>query len=395
MNRTMAAPIRYLDGALTALRSLGFPPPEEVHAPAVAQISKLSKVDEGRVVAIARVLQHSSHVNEVLRANVATARVSDRYAVIIESFDSIRDDAKRMVDQLEDGRLDLKERAQNAWMSFTRGTLTRRFNKIREAYLDVTRDGCAALEQESLFLKMYGDFRLAMKEGEILAHELLDQQAQRLQAAKASLSDAQAAVDGAVDRIGADFGRLTLSRDEASRAVAEEDGLYQIAKDLADQLATGYMASEFIMARVNQIHAVKRRVHERMVSFFSTNETVFTGLDAAFTAQQGLHETTATQDAMLDGINKSLEAISTDGNELLKRGIKAGYGATIAFESMQKLVDSVVNWQSESIKEIENARQESTETAAKIVEYGEAGKKRFAALVQGAPASGALTHQSV
>ena len=61
------------------------------------------------------------------------------------------------------------------------------------------------------------------------------------------------------------------------------------------------------MARLVQTTDVKERVYSQSVSFFGTNETVFTALNASFTSLQGLHESTQTPDAMKEGVNRSLE----------------------------------------------------------------------------------------
>lgn len=387
----VAAPMKYLDRAVSALRSLGLVAPEDNNTPAIVLVTQLSNVDEARVIAIARVLQQSSHFNAVMRDEVASAKVSDRYTTIIRSFDSIRDDAKRMVDQLGDGKIDLRERAQNLWMSVTRGDIPSRFEKIRDIFLDVSKDTGGQLDRESRIIAMYGDFRFSIKEAEILAHELLDLQAKRLADAKASLEQAQSTVAGADQTDAAAYGRLVMTRDEALRDMQDEDAKYQVAKDLADNLQVAYATSEAVMARVHQSHEVKKRVNQRSILFFSTNETVFTALNTAFTTQQGLHETTQTLNAMVEGTNKGLETVAEVGDGLLREGLKAGYGGTIGVESVRKLVDAVVRFQETSIGEIEDLRAQATRDADEIAAYVEQGKKRFAALILPSTKSGAAS----
>ena len=58
-------------------------------------------------------------------------KVGDRYERIAQAFDSIRDDAKSMVDQLADGRLGARERLANLWMRATCGDIGARFARIR------------------------------------------------------------------------------------------------------------------------------------------------------------------------------------------------------------------------------------------------------------------------
>jgi len=382
MTAVAAVPMKYLDKAVTTLRSLGLPAPQEAHVPAVAQITALANLDEAKVITVARVLQHSSHFNALMRDEISSSKVSDRYTTIIRGFDSIRDDAKRMVEQLADGKIDFREKAQNLWMSVTRGDIPSRFAKIKDTYLEVSRDSGGQLDRERNILEMYKDFRFSMKEAEIVAHELLKLQEGVRDVAKAALQSAQSAVESADKTDGAAYGRLEMARDEAIRTLQDEDGRYQIAKDLADNLQVAYATSEAVMARVQQSHEVKKRVHQRSVTFFATNETVFTALNAAFTSQMGLHESTETLNAMTDGISKGLESIADVGDDLLKKGLKAGYGATIRAESVKKLVDAVVGFQETSLREIEDLRQQATKDAAEISDYVEQGKKRFAALMQ-------------
>ena len=63
----------------------------------------------------------------------------ERYRQITESFNSIRDDTKKMVDQLDDQKIDLFERINNVWMKISRGDVADRFDTIKEVDLDVTR----------------------------------------------------------------------------------------------------------------------------------------------------------------------------------------------------------------------------------------------------------------
>lgn len=373
----------YLDRAMAAMRSLGLVAPQENNAAAVALVTQLATLDEARVVAIARVLQQSGHFNAIMRDEISSARVSDRYTEIVRAFDSIRDDASAMVEQVRDGKVDLGERLQNLWMKVTRGDIPSRFDKIRRVFLEVSRDASEQLEREARVLEMYADFRLSIKDAEIQAHELLALQVQALASAKAGLHQAQEAMEAAGPAgDAAATGRLAILRDEALRTVQREEARYQLAKDLAENLQVNYATSEAIMLRVHQSHEVKRRVNQRSVVFFSTNETSFTALNLAFTTQLGLHESTQTLNAMTEGTSKGLEAVASIGDEILHDGLKAGYGPTLGVDSVRKLVDAVVRFQESSLQEIEALRAQATRDSAEISAYVEQGKQRFAALVQ-------------
>ena len=112
--------------------------------------------------------------------------LSDRYTKVTDAFNTIRDDAKTMVEQLEDGKINSWERLQNAWMKATRGDIPARFDKIKKVYLDVAKDTNDQIEREHTILTAYQDFRGALKEAEILALQVLKTAEQKLQAQKRS-----------------------------------------------------------------------------------------------------------------------------------------------------------------------------------------------------------------
>jgi hypothetical protein len=102
----MTTPIQYLDKAMTRLRDLGLVPDKTEEAPIVALLHRVSDLDETKVVAIARTLSQASLFNQVVREQIAAMALGERYAKITDAFNSIRDDAKTMVEQIEDGRID-------------------------------------------------------------------------------------------------------------------------------------------------------------------------------------------------------------------------------------------------------------------------------------------------
>jgi hypothetical protein len=134
------------------------------------------------------------------------------------------------------------------------------------------------------------------------------------------------------------------------------------------------------MARLMQTTNAKERVYQQSVSFFSTNETVFTALSASFTGLFGLHESTETLNAMKEGVSKSLETLSEIGGKVQEEALKAGYGPTIRADAVKKLVDSVVNFQEKSRTIIDEMRVQATRNSAEIRDAVEDGKKRLAQL---------------
>ncbi len=378
----MSTPLKYLDKALNSLRDLDLMPADSKEAPVIALLNQITDLDEDKVVAIAMTLNQASLFNEVVREQVSAMQIGERYEEIIKSFNSIREDAKGMVEQLEDGKVNTWERVQNVWMKVSRGDISGRFDKIKNVYLDVAEDSKDQIQREHLILTAYQDFRGALKESEVLALEVLKIAEDKLDAAKAEL---QASMDVLGEFKGddaADRARLELTRDERMRDVQTADKRYQISKDLSDNLTVGYNTSEVVMARLIQTTNAKERVYQQSISFFGTNETVLTALSASFTGLHGLHESTETLNAMKEGVSRSLEDLADIGGKVQEAAIRAGYGPTIRADAVKRLVDSVVSYQEHSRIIIEEMRKLSTQNAEEIRDAVEEGKQRLARLVE-------------
>ena len=382
MNVT-ASPMKYLEKAMSGLHSLGLVPegkPEE--APVVALLNQITGLDEERVVAIARTLSQASLFNEVVREQVQAMEVGERYETIVEAFNSIRDDAKSMVKQIEDGRLDTFERLSNVWMKVTRGDIAQRFDKIKDTYLDVTRATRDQIGREQTILDAYQDFRGALKQSEVLALEVLKKAEGKVEAARAEVQSAMQALAAFQGEAGAERARLELARDEKVRSLQDTEKRYQVAKDLSDNLTVSYNTSEVVMARLHQTTNAKERVYSQAVSFFGTNEVVLTALSASYTGMFGLHESTQTVEAMKEGVSRSLEDLAEVGGKVQEAAVKAGYGPTIRADAVKKLVESVVAWQTRSREIIEEMRRQSTANAQEIRNAVEDAKRRMAHLAQ-------------
>jgi hypothetical protein len=381
MAENLPSPMQYLDKAMGALRGLGLLPSETEEAPITHLLEQISDLDEERIVVITRTLSQASVFNDVVREQIAAMNIGERYEKIAGAFDSIRDDAKSMVDQLADGRISFTERLANLWTKMTRGDIADRFDDIRKTYLDVARDTRTQIEREHTILEAYRDFRGALKQSEVLAFEVLKTAEARLDAEKKALSD-RAADAARPTNDQAERAKRELARDEALRAVQAMEKRYQIAKDLSDNLTVGYNTSEVVMARLMQTSSAKERVYAQAVSFFSTNETVLTALKASFTGLAGLHEATRTVEEMKEGVSKSLETLSEIGDQVQEAALKAGYGPTIRADAVKKLVDSVVSFQERSREIIAEMRVLATRNAEEIRESVEDGKRRLARLTQ-------------
>ena len=391
-NPNQLSTFQYLDKALGGLKELGLSSSEAEPAPIIALLNKIADLDEDKVMAIARTLNEATFYNEVVREEISGMHVGERYKDITEGFNSIRDDAKSLVEQYSDGKLDTMERVSNIWMKMTRGDIASRFDNIREVYIDVAKETDNQIKREQTILDAYLDFRGALKNAEVLALDVLNKGEAELKAAKAEVEKAVAIVEAYTGKDAAKRARLELDRDERLRALQTTDKRYQIAKDLSDNLTIGYNTSEVVMARLVQTKNAKERIYAQSVSFFSTNETVLTALTATFTGMFGLHESTETLNAMKKGIEDSLTTLSEVGGKVQEAALKAGYGPTVSAAAVKTLVDSVVAYQERSQDIITEMRKLATENSKEIREVVEDGKRRLTKLAQSG-ASAALDLQ--
>lgn len=367
---------KYLDRAVDVLEKFGLSKDEEVPAELIRLLEEVRHVDEAKALAIARTVKHMSTFNKLVRENVENINVGNRYLEISQMFDSIRDDSKKLIGQLDDGKIGVTEKMSNLWMRIQRGTPYARFEKIVEVYRDVCADTKDQLNREQKVMDGYIDFRFALKEAEILARELLEAQIPHFEKAKAALATSQQAVD---DHKGDEstLGRLELARDEARNEFQKQDRLYQLTKDISENLSIGYDVGETLITKLKQTHDVKDQVYRRAVTFFTTNEHVFTILGTVYTSQQGLHEAVESTEALKRGVNKSLEDVAELGRELERAALKAGYGSTIEAGSLEKLVKAISDYQVDSLHMIAELRKESEENAREIRRVVEEGKKRY------------------
>jgi hypothetical protein len=367
---------QYLDRALDVLKKFGgdrATAPQEL----ISLLENVKHLDEAKVLAIADVIKHMSSFNALVRENVESVQIGNRYIDIASMFDSVREDSKRLIGQLEDGKISGTEKISNWWMKIRRGTPSDRFEEITQVYTDVAKDTKDALRNEEQIMDAYIDFRFALKEAEVLARELIDTHTPILEDAKQGLSEAQEALDNYTGTDEGGKSQLELRRDEARHRYEQEDETYQLLKDIAENLEIGYDVGETLITKLKQTHDVKERVYRRAVTFFTTNEHVFTILGTVYTSQHGLHEVTQATEAMKEGVNRGLEDVADLGRELERAALRAGYGSTIDPESVQKLVDAISGFQIESLEMIAELRRESEESAKAIRKSVEQGKKKY------------------
>lgn len=372
---------QYLERAVTGLRSIGINMAQPVaDAPVLALLDKVAQYDSSKVTAIATVLQQSTGFNSMVRDQLEGMDVSSRFMDITNSFTSIREDAAAMAVWMEDGRLDAMEKLKLAWMNVRRGSIPSRFADIRKHYVAVCKTANEQIARESAILDAYMDFRLAMKTAEVNAQEVLAVASEALAQRSRELDEANTAVSAGTAG-GAELAALELRRDLAVRELQNEDKRYQIVKDIADDLRVGYNTAEMVFARVSQVHVVKERQYQRMVSFFSTNEIVLTSLAVSFTTNQGMAEATRTLNATTEGINQGLEAVGSSSQQQLNDALKASYGSTIRVDSVRALAQATLTFQSDMKSLTDSYRIEASNAAKEIATVVEDAKRAFADLL--------------
>lgn len=345
-------------------------------------ISKLEVIDSDNALAIGRIMQMSGAFNEVVRQQISSVNIGQRYAEIATLFDSIRNDTKDMVTWMQDGKLDWAERAKMSWMKLSRGTVNDRFEEVHRTFLSVIQDSTKQIEVESKILAGYQQFRFSIKEAEVAASTILTKATTALSAAKEKASTASASAQA--ENLDATVRtQLELARDIALHEAQESEKVFQIAQDLVNGLKVAYNTSDIVFARLQQNVDMKERIQQQSSAFFSTNETTFTALSAAFTSTQGLAESTNALEQMKAGANAAIEDLATLGNTQLERSVKAGYGATISAESVAKLADSIVSYQENLSQLVGQLRTDATENANEIARINENTKARFVAISQG------------
>ncbi|MEM1305285.1 MAG: cell surface protein, partial [Planctomycetota bacterium] len=107
---------KYLDRAKGVLQEFGVLGQEEPASELLRLLEEVRGIDEAKVLAIAGVIKHMSQFNQMVRDNVEDINVGNRYLEISQMFDSIREDSKKLIAQLDDGKISFGEKASNLWM---------------------------------------------------------------------------------------------------------------------------------------------------------------------------------------------------------------------------------------------------------------------------------------
>lgn len=371
----------YFDKAMTKIQQLGLAPApgREQLSAIMPLIQRIEHLDPQNALLIARVMDQSSNFNEIVRTKISSIEIGARFLTISSEFDDIREDTRNLVSWMEDGNLDWKEKAQMKWMEMRRGTVSERFGEIQKTFAAVMEDTNDQILMEESVLSAYLDFRFSIKESESSAYTILAKAEQEWDAKKTDLVAAGEKINAATNQ--AEKSKFELERDHLLAQTQSSETLYQIAKDLAENLKVAYNTSELVFARLQQNIGMKRRIYEQSVTFFTTNEVVFTGLSAAFTSTQGLAESTNALESMKRGVNQSIEALADIGGTQLESSTRAGYSGTVDAKSVAKLANAIVEYQQKLNSLVTDLRKEATTNAEEIETVNNAAKESIVALI--------------
>lgn len=371
--------MQYLEKATTALSKLGIVPKEDQHSPIAGMLQELAKVDENSTLVIARTLQKAELMNTAVRSQVADMQLGTRYEGITLLFDSIITDTQTRVKQIDDGKLTFGDKVGNLITKVRRGSITSRFDKVRKLYLDVAKDTQAQLEREKIIERAYLDYRSALKEAEVIAAQMEKKQKVITESALNHLKEVTAAVSTAPDAEAK--AKAQNIQAEAQQSYDTESSRYNLINVITLNLTQAYNVGDVVITKLHQITEVKTAVFQQAVTFFTTNESVFTSLDATLTALAGLQESHRALDAMKSGISKSMKVLAEESGKTQMAAIHSAYGATIDVESVKALLESTIKFKTDSQVVIQQLRKQSAENNIAIADVVEKGKARYVALI--------------
>lgn len=372
----------YLERAKAGLSSIGIRLTGPVEtAPILELLEKVQHYDEQKVIAMAATLQQSSSFHRTVREQLKGLDASALYQSITDAFDSIRSDSAKMEGWSADGELNMLERLQTMFIKIRRGSIPDRFAEIEKNYLASVQIVGKEIKREEVIRDSYFDYQMAMKQAVITSQEVLQVATAAVATRKAELSACNEAVDAADVNDAITLSGLELKRDEALRAMQQEDKSYQVAKDLSEDLVVGFNTAKVIFAHMEQDSVIKDRLHQRMISFFAGQEGVMTALSAAYTTKSGLKNATNVLRSMKDGTEKSIEALARSTNLEVRDAIGLAYGPALAPSPVRQLGEAIVNLQSDMAGLIETARTNATKCAAEIESAATENERAFAALV--------------
>lgn len=368
---------KYLDAGLAILDKFGLKQEQPEESQLVKLLEDVKSVDEAKVMAIARVVHYQGAFCQLVDQNLQAEDICTDYQTIQDMFESIRQDSKRLIEQLEDGKIDMWEKLENFIVRIRRGSIQDRVKEIKDVYRDVSDGTRGRLEKEENILEAYSQYRLAVKSVEPLAYEVLERQTKILEDAKENFRKAADAVTE-FQGIKSDLTRLELTRADMEKTYKDEDRRYQLVKDVAELITLGYNTGDALAIKLAQTHQSEQRLYSKSVAFYSTQESVLSLLSATYVAKFGEYAQAETINRMNEGINEALKDQAVFSKAGQEKILQAGYGSTVKAETLKIFVDALVEHEETSRPIIERLRAESAQNSIESSRILNEGKQRIA-----------------
>lgn len=330
-----------------------------------------------RIGQLAQVFAKMEAFNALIRENTSEISVADAHVKIAQRFDSVRSDVKDEIDREMKNNKNLLTKVIAWIIKMRRGSIQDRYRAIQADSKKVMLESKDDIQKARNILEGYENARFSFKEASLLANDLVKEASADWENAKESLRAAQEKVDNTPKENEREYNEAQLARDIKQRELREAEGRFQIAKDLSEEMSNNYNVGQAIMARLVQLTETKDRVFQKSSVFFVTADNILTGLGATLTQTKNLNTSTKVLEAMSDGINKGLEDLGQTGDEILRRGVRAGYGVTIRAESLKTLLTAIEDFQASTLEEVALLRKESQENTRLIENDTENTRRRL------------------
>lgn len=356
-----------LDKATAVLENFGIKPLEDETTQLAFMLQDLVEVDEVAVTAIGKVLEHQSAVNQFMREEMEEISVSDRHVDISKRFGNIAGDLRDMREYLaDDGRIDFGERMSLLTKKLIRGDTEHQFDEIRETFREVTNDTMEHLEKQRTILGTYENFRQSIAAAEVVALQLKNAQGAHLLAAEQEAVAADDIFKAYTGDDEAERRSLRATRDNALGKVLKEKNRFELAGFVAQGFQEGYIVGQTVMKHYAMQHQQLDNMYAKSLTFFTTNSTAFTGLEASVLGAQAVHEATKVQKAQREGTELLMEALKEAGLEGLPEYTRELHGPGVAAERVIGLLNGIEEYVRVSIESGAEQRRLSETNSAEM-----------------------------
>jgi hypothetical protein len=326
-----------IDKAIDILKKYNImPKPEENQIADI--LEKIREVDEPKVLALANILQYGGAFSELVTNKIQDERSAHRYEKILKIFDSIVEDADKLIAQYDDKRLTFMEKAKKRWMRFRRGTFHDRFEKFKSTYMDVQRDVKPQVLAEEEVIAAYHDYRIEHKKGAILSAQLVKSEEVRVSEKRKAFADIK--VDEAADLEAR--ARTDVELAQAKRNLEIEEQNQNRINKINLMMTAGGTVADNVYARITEINKRKTDLYETAIIDFCTQREIIAGLDFALMALSGLSEATKVHKEYREGMDRALRVLGKVDGQLSQEATVEANRSFYSPETMKELWSSFV-----------------------------------------------------